>query len=360
MIARTPGRSSSTCGPWRRWSTCGSPRASASKAPTAAGIARGGRAAPASSSTTASTPSGEDLRRLDWKVLARTGRAYLRLYQDETNLVCTLAIDASGSMEFAGQSGRSKLEYVQYLATALATSSAGSRTRSAWPSSPRSWRPSCRRPARRRTWPGSTKRSNASRPRPATHLAAGLRDLFQRFDAPRRADADERFPGRRPGGSLRRRPPVSPPAVGSGAAAPDPSGRGAAAGRRGLSASRAWRTTAASMPRRRRFAPCISSVSTRTSPWCERWRWPPAATTAGCRRPCRTCRRSAGSWWNARGSRLTRRASRRQPDVGRRIAGTCHVGLTPRRSPKQGICSLQSPLIITARTAIINQAHPSS
>ncbi|HPD30125.1 MAG TPA: DUF58 domain-containing protein [Phycisphaerae bacterium] len=66
---------------------------------------------------------GEDLRRLDWKVLARTGRAYLRLYQDETNLLCTLAIDASGSMLF-GSRGRggtqgSKLEYVQYLATAL-------------------------------------------------------------------------------------------------------------------------------------------------------------------------------------------------------------------------------------------------
>lgn len=66
---------------------------------------------------------GEDLRRLDWKVLARTGRAYLRLYQDETNLLCTLAIDASGSMLF-GSRGKtdargSKLDHVQYLATAL-------------------------------------------------------------------------------------------------------------------------------------------------------------------------------------------------------------------------------------------------
>ena len=43
---------------------------------------------------------GEDLRRLDWKVLARTGKAYVRLFQDETNLLCTLAIDASGSMRF--------------------------------------------------------------------------------------------------------------------------------------------------------------------------------------------------------------------------------------------------------------------
>jgi uncharacterized protein (DUF58 family) len=66
---------------------------------------------------------GEDLRRLDWKVFARTGKAYVRLYQDETNLLCTLAIDASGSMRFGGRSERdltgSKLEYVQFLATAL-------------------------------------------------------------------------------------------------------------------------------------------------------------------------------------------------------------------------------------------------
>lgn len=64
--------------------------------------------------------SGEDLRRLDWKVLARTGRTYVRLYQDETNLLCTLALDASGSMRFGdARRGGSKLEYVQYLATAL-------------------------------------------------------------------------------------------------------------------------------------------------------------------------------------------------------------------------------------------------
>jgi uncharacterized protein (DUF58 family) len=61
---------------------------------------------------------GEDLRRLDWKVLARTGRAYTRLHQDETNFVCTLLLDASESMRFGEPCP--KLEYVQYLATALA------------------------------------------------------------------------------------------------------------------------------------------------------------------------------------------------------------------------------------------------
>jgi uncharacterized protein (DUF58 family) len=67
---------------------------------------------------------GEDLRRLDWKVLARTGKAFVRVHEEETNLECTLAVDASGSMRF-GAAGRrdgrgSKLEYVQFLTTALA------------------------------------------------------------------------------------------------------------------------------------------------------------------------------------------------------------------------------------------------
>ena len=45
----------------------------------------------------------EDLRRLDWKVLARTGKAFIRIHEEETNLLCTLAIDASGSMRFGGR-----------------------------------------------------------------------------------------------------------------------------------------------------------------------------------------------------------------------------------------------------------------
>ncbi len=67
---------------------------------------------------------GEDLRRLDWKVLARSGRAYIRLHQDETNLIGTLALDTSGSMSFgaagATRSPVNKLEYMQYLSSALA------------------------------------------------------------------------------------------------------------------------------------------------------------------------------------------------------------------------------------------------
>src|SRR4051812_13610749 len=66
--------------------------------------------------------TGEDLRHIDWRVLARTGRAYVKLYQDETDVNCTLALDISGSMRFGSPEGNgstgSKLEYIQYLATA--------------------------------------------------------------------------------------------------------------------------------------------------------------------------------------------------------------------------------------------------
>ncbi|MEL6108362.1 MAG: DUF58 domain-containing protein [Planctomycetota bacterium] len=66
---------------------------------------------------------GDDLRRLDWPAMGRTGRAYVRLYQDETNLACVLNVDASGSMHFGAASTTdptgSKLQWVQYFATAL-------------------------------------------------------------------------------------------------------------------------------------------------------------------------------------------------------------------------------------------------
>ncbi|MFN7889035.1 MAG: DUF58 domain-containing protein [Pirellula sp.] len=66
---------------------------------------------------------GDDLRRVDWKAMGRMDRAYLKLYQDETDLNCTLLIDTSGSMMQGGKSPRnhagSKLEWGQFFATAL-------------------------------------------------------------------------------------------------------------------------------------------------------------------------------------------------------------------------------------------------
>jgi uncharacterized protein (DUF58 family) len=62
---------------------------------------------------------GDDLKRLDWKVYARCDRSYVRQYEEETNLTCTLLLDASGSMAF-GAGGVSKFDYGCCLAAALA------------------------------------------------------------------------------------------------------------------------------------------------------------------------------------------------------------------------------------------------
>ena len=41
---------------------------------------------------------GDDLRYLDWKVLGRTDKYYLKQFEEETNLVCNLLLDTSESM----------------------------------------------------------------------------------------------------------------------------------------------------------------------------------------------------------------------------------------------------------------------
>ncbi len=66
---------------------------------------------------------GDDLRRLDWPAMGRTNRAYIRLYQDETNLSCLLMVDTSGSMHFGARNrfdeSGSKIQWVKYFTTAL-------------------------------------------------------------------------------------------------------------------------------------------------------------------------------------------------------------------------------------------------
>ena len=65
---------------------------------------------------------GDDLRKLDWKLIARRQRLYVREYVDETNLRATILLDTSGSMGYRGTASAdrlSKLEYAQHLAAAL-------------------------------------------------------------------------------------------------------------------------------------------------------------------------------------------------------------------------------------------------
>mgnify|MGYP000462905551 CR=1 FL=1 len=61
---------------------------------------------------------GDDLRRLDWKVYARSDRHYVKEYEEETNLVAYVLLDISESMRYAS-GPLSKLEYGCYLAASL-------------------------------------------------------------------------------------------------------------------------------------------------------------------------------------------------------------------------------------------------
>lgn len=52
---------------------------------------------------------GDDLKYIDWKLLARTDRLYTKQFRETTDLAATLVIDTSGSMGFAGDAGGSPL-----------------------------------------------------------------------------------------------------------------------------------------------------------------------------------------------------------------------------------------------------------
>jgi uncharacterized protein (DUF58 family) len=62
---------------------------------------------------------GDDTRHLDWKVLGRSDRYYIKQYEQETNFVAHLLLDGSESMKYG--SGRvAKLDYAKVMAACLA------------------------------------------------------------------------------------------------------------------------------------------------------------------------------------------------------------------------------------------------
>jgi uncharacterized protein (DUF58 family) len=64
---------------------------------------------------------GDPLRDLDWKVLAKNGRLYVKQYEEETNLKAYLLLDASGSMAFQSDERiLSKFDYGSSLLASLA------------------------------------------------------------------------------------------------------------------------------------------------------------------------------------------------------------------------------------------------
>lgn len=76
---------------------------------------------------------GDDIRRIDWRVFARTDRFYVKEFEAETNTNFLTVLDVSPSMRYKGTSESgprvSKLEYGCFLAAALAYFSSTQRDR---------------------------------------------------------------------------------------------------------------------------------------------------------------------------------------------------------------------------------------
>ena len=63
---------------------------------------------------------GDDLRYLDWRLLGRTDRYFIKKYRADTNTQCHVLIDTSASMDYAHASSVTKLQYAQFLAASIA------------------------------------------------------------------------------------------------------------------------------------------------------------------------------------------------------------------------------------------------
>jgi uncharacterized protein (DUF58 family) len=65
---------------------------------------------------------GDDIRAIDWKLFGKTDRLFIREYEEETNLRCTILLDSSGSMGYSGarSSGISKHDYAVQTAACIA------------------------------------------------------------------------------------------------------------------------------------------------------------------------------------------------------------------------------------------------
>jgi uncharacterized protein (DUF58 family) len=76
---------------------------------------------------------GDDIRRIDWRLWARTDRFYVKEFEAETNTNFLAVLDVSPSMRYSGSGGDrsavSKLEYACFLAAALAYFSSKQRDR---------------------------------------------------------------------------------------------------------------------------------------------------------------------------------------------------------------------------------------
>jgi uncharacterized protein (DUF58 family) len=64
--------------------------------------------------------AGDDPRHLDYRMLGRTDRLYVKQYEEETNMRVQILLDASGSMGYNRTAKITKLQYGCYLTAVLA------------------------------------------------------------------------------------------------------------------------------------------------------------------------------------------------------------------------------------------------
>lgn len=57
---------------------------------------------------------GESIKNIDWKVLARTDKMYIKRFEEETNLRCQIVIDTSSSMYFPEQPAKDRYNKIQF------------------------------------------------------------------------------------------------------------------------------------------------------------------------------------------------------------------------------------------------------
>lgn len=62
---------------------------------------------------------GDEIRHIDWRAYGKTGRYYVKEFEDETNLRSWLLVDSSAGMGFSGRT-LSKFAYARMLAASLA------------------------------------------------------------------------------------------------------------------------------------------------------------------------------------------------------------------------------------------------
>lgn len=64
---------------------------------------------------------GDDLRYIDWKIVARADRWMIKQFEEETNTRAALVLDVSRSMDWSGDPARlSKLRYAEQIVAAIA------------------------------------------------------------------------------------------------------------------------------------------------------------------------------------------------------------------------------------------------